>query len=182
MGNSNWEVRSTDSAGQGLFASKLPPLFEELFLNPCERKEKLIAQARTWRQTKGSFLSLQSSQFPPPLQTSISHGWDSNTHSPPQKIIAMKANSKDHFTGRDSKVRHLETVVQELQPVSRQKFFQLHDCKRKKGKTIKLVTTPSLHLLPDCEKSCEGIFRTNNFCLGDLGTAKHHGVFSTLSR
>ena len=31
MGKNSWEVRSTDSAGQGLFARELPPLFEELF-------------------------------------------------------------------------------------------------------------------------------------------------------
>ena len=94
-------------------------------------------------------------------------------------IDPSNTNSKDHFIGRESKVRHLETVVQELPPISKQKFFQLHDCKRKKGEDL---TNPSLHLLPGCEKSCEGIFRTNNFCLGKLGEAEHHGVFSTLSR
>ena len=31
MGKNSWEVRSTDSGGQGLFASELPHSFEELF-------------------------------------------------------------------------------------------------------------------------------------------------------
>ena len=126
---------------------------------------------------------------------SIFNGWDSVTHShfphsPPN--YQTKPNLKDYshksqkenFIGRESKVRHLEAVVQELPSNARQKFFRLHDCKRKKGKDhIKWVATPSFHLLlPGCEKSCEGIFRTNNFCLGKLGEAELHGVFSTLSR
>ena len=96
-------------------------------------------------------------------------------------FIALKADSKEHSIGRESKVRHLETVVQELPSDAKQKFFQLHDCKRKKGKD--LVSEDGLHsLLAGCDKSCEGIFRTNNFCLGKLSEAEHHGVFSTLSR
>ena len=52
------------------------------------------------------------------------------------KTIALKADSKEHSIGRESKVRHLEKVVQELPSDAKQKFFQLHDCKRKKGKDL----------------------------------------------
>ena len=38
--NTKWEVRSTDSAGQGLFCQQASTLFKELFLKTILAKEK----------------------------------------------------------------------------------------------------------------------------------------------
>jgi len=67
---------------------------------------------------------------------------------------------------RDEKVDILNTLVTSLPKADQQKFHRLCDCKKQKEEN----------------KTAAGIFQTNNFVLGSLGQASHHGVFHHTSR
>ena len=81
---------------------------------------------------------------------------------------------------RDEKVDILNTLVTSLPKADQQKFHRLCDCKKQKGWLQGQVK--DCLIIPEENKTAAGIFQTNNFVLGSLGQASHHGVFHHTSR